>query len=648
MNKKIFYGAAIWLLGSSVLFAQESTVEEKVNELEEVVISDAKIKLKRTESGKVITKITSQELERSQGQSAAMILNRVAGIEINGSDSNAGQNLGYYVRGSRNRQVVIRIDGITVSDPSSSAGDFDLRLLAVNQIKEIEILKGASSTLYGSGASAAVINITTKNAGKSAIAANFSTSIGTNQSQEDQDYDAREFFNYAAIHGTLGRFDYQASFGNQFTDGLSAVEAEGAKSDPFSKYNVLAKIGYAFSDRFKVQVLGNLDKYRADFDNGGLIDGENHSESRQLRIGSNWKYTYANEKGSINFINSYAVLDREIDSDFPTVYDSKIHTFDLYNTYNFNNVLHTVIGVNGSNSDFSLQNIPFGEDSLRETINSDDADFDIVDPYLNVVYTSDFGLNINAGARLNIHSAYGEQVVYNFNPSYTYSFGNNYIKGLASYSTAYITPSLFQLYDTAFASGNPDLDPESSTTIEGGIELSHQKKARVSVVYFNRAIDDMIIFDSTTFSNINANDEVEVDGIEVEVGTKFFGDKLSVNANYTYTNIDKLTDNIRIPEHKINASLGYAFGEKTFTSLSYQYNTKRTDTDFSNVDPVTFAPTPVELDAFGVLDFYINHKVGKHLVLFGGVNNITNEDYQEIFGFNTRGRNVKIGLELNF
>jgi len=54
------------------------------------------------------------------------------------------------------------------------------------------------------------------------------------------------------------------------------------------------------------------------------------------------------------------------------------------------------------------------------------------------------------------------------------------------------------------------------------------------------------------------------------------------------------------------------------------------------------------LDEFGLLDFYISHKLIKNMTIFAAINNITNEDYQEIFGFNTRGRNARIGFSLDF
>jgi vitamin B12 transporter len=83
------------------------------------------------------------------------------------------------------------------------------------------------------------------------------------------------------------------------------------------------------------------------------------------------------------------------------------------------------------------------------------AKFNLMDPYATLVYNSDFGFNLSVGSRFNTHSEYGNQMVYNFNPSF--SFDTLPLKILASYSTAYITPSLYQLYGPY---GNLELTPE--------------------------------------------------------------------------------------------------------------------------------------------------------------------------------------------
>ncbi len=651
MNKKNFFWTVFLALGTSFVFGQETQVNEEVTELEEVIISDSKFELKREQSGKVITKIGAKELERSQGQSVANVLSRVAGVVINGNNSGAGKDLGYIIRGGRNRQVVIRVDGVTVSDPSILSGEFDLRLLSVNQVKEIEILKGASSTLYGSGAGTAVINITTKQESKEKIAANFQSSIGTNQSQDKVNYDINEFTNLTSVNGTLGKVSYLASFSNQYTDGISSAKkleentsVSNFGDDATSKYNVNARLGYRFNSNLKLGFFGNLDQFSSDLDSGAGVDGENKSSNRQLRAGANLEYKYPN--GSLTLITSYALLDREFKTDFPSKSESRFYTFDVYNKYNFNNEIYTVIGVNGSNSDYNGFNASGRNAILLQTINDNQADFDIVDPYINAVYSSDFGLNINAGARLNVHSTYGTHIVYNVNPSYTYKLNNNYIKGLASYSTAYITPSLFQLYAAGF--GNKDLNPEENTTIETGIEFSSNKKHVFSLVYFTRFEKNFVDFVDTgnfVFQYQNVDEDFTTRGLEFEANSKLLDDKLSLRGNFTYTKVDEDVSNIRIPEYAINANVGYQLTNKTYTSLSYQYSDKRDDNFYNNV---TFASEPKTLDAYHLLDFYISHQLMNNFNIFGAVSNITNENYQEVFGYSTRGRNVRVGFSLKF
>ena len=164
MKKKLWY--AVVLLTTALVNAQLKQDSTKVEQLEEVVITDSRFPLKREHSGKTIIKITTEELQRNQGKTIAEVINTKSGIEINGSRSNAGQNLSAFIRGGNNRQVLVLIDGIQVSDPSTLTNNFDLRLLDIHQIESVEIIKGASSTLYGNGAATAVINIVTKKEAK--------------------------------------------------------------------------------------------------------------------------------------------------------------------------------------------------------------------------------------------------------------------------------------------------------------------------------------------------------------------------------------------------------------------------------------------------------------------------------------------------
>ncbi|MFN4764187.1 TonB-dependent receptor plug domain-containing protein [Gillisia sp. Q332] len=645
MYKKLWLCSAVLCTGLS--FSQQ-TENDTIESLEEIVLIDSKFELKRENSGKVVTKITAKELERASGQTIPDVINRVSGIEINGSRSNDGQNLGYYVRGGRNREVVIMVDGVQLSDPSSISNDFDFRLLPLDQVASIEIIKGASSTLYGSGAAAAVINITTKEPVDKKIGLQVQSTFGTNQTQQNQDYDIAQFDNAVGLSGRLSDFNYQVNFSHRYSENMSAVKAQNEdlkfKDDPFSKQNVYARVGYKISDQLKFYFYGNFDEFSSSFDDAFMYaDADNKLNSEQFRTGSHWEATYKN--GSFIFSDSYSELKREIVSGFPNKYDSKVYAFDTYNKYIFHDKFHTVIGVNGIFSSFNSYNIPFGETEFQQSVSDEMANFDIVDPYVNVVYISGFGFNLNTGTRLNIHSEYGSNFVYNINPSYNFDLNEGRMKLLASYSTAYITPSLFQLFDSNY--GNGDLKPEDSRTLEAGFEYQLDK-ITFSGVYFRRNSENFIDFVTVDPENFiseyqNISEEFTSKGVEVEVSIELL-ENLNFSGNYTFTEAAERFA-LRIPKHKINAGLHFQISKNTFTSLNYQFNDTRTDRFFNNE---TFESEQVALESFNILDFHINHRISDHVKLFGGVTNITNESYEEIYRFNSRGRNAKIGVALNF
>ena len=642
MNKKskVF---GMLCIGISIFgFAQQSVDSTTVEQLDEVVITDSKFKMKRENSGKVITKITQSELQYLQGKSISEIINATAGIEINGTKSNAGQNLSYFIRGGRNRQVLILIDGIAVTDASQIANDYDLRLLSADQVESIEILKGASSTLYGSGAATAVINITLKKAAKDKVSASFRTVMGTNQSQKDDNYSIDNFNNSVSINGTLKKFNYLASFGNQYTNGFSAV-TNGTESDVFNGIHGNLKLGYKLSNAFRFSIYGSFDKIKADFDDGFLfLDADNISKSNQYRIGVSTVYNY--KSGNLTLNAAKNTIERDITSSFPAQFNADSYTFDIFNRYNFDSKFYTVLGVNGSENKMESFTIPFGSSNLEQSINPDTAKFTIIDPYTNVVYISDFGLNINAGIRLNNHSEYGSHLVYSINPSFKKDMDFGYIKGITSYSTAYITPSLYQLFEPTY--GNAELQPEENETIEVGAEVSIKDRATFSVVYFNRNETNFIDFvdlGGFVFQYENIDESFTASGIEFTADYKLFK-ALKLNVNLTYTKVEEDLK-LRIPELKANLRFDYQACESTFLSLNYQFNDDRTDAVFNSA---TFTNDEIVLDSYSLLDLYISHKLIKNkMTIFASLSNVFNEEYQELFGYNTKGRNINIGFNLN-
>ena len=327
-------------------------------------------------------------------------------------------------------------------------------------------------------------------------------------------------------------------------------------------------------------------------------------------------------KGSIHLNAAYTDYESVANDTFgESVTKGSNWVLDVYNKYVFGEQFYTILGVN------------YIKD---EAIFADEVDFTIVDPYANMVYVSDFGFNLNAGARLNNHSEYGNHFVYNVNPSYVFDTENGYVKLMGSYATSYITPNLTQLFG-AFG-GNPALEPEENSTIEGGIEFKLNNSFRISTVYFDRNETNTIGYDAN-FMSINVADEINANGVEVEA-TWLPLANLSFNVNYTFT--ERKGDNaIRIPKHKANVSLWYRFCESTDASLTYAYTGERFDTDFTTFSDLALEP-------FSLLNISIRHElINNKLNVFLNVDNLLNEDYRELLGFTTRGRNFRVGLNLN-
>jgi vitamin B12 transporter len=198
--KKEKNNAAIKWIAKGVLFCISFTTygqidSVKTHHLDEVVITATKFSKNQSETGKEVSIIDEVQLERSAGKDLAQLLNEQVGIVVNGANSNTGKDKSVYLRGAKGEHTLILIDGMTVNDPSGNGGAYDLRLISLDQIKRIEILKGSQSTLYGSDAIAGVINIITKKGGTKPFGVNGNIGYGT----------YKTFKGNAGINGRLGQ-----------------------------------------------------------------------------------------------------------------------------------------------------------------------------------------------------------------------------------------------------------------------------------------------------------------------------------------------------------------------------------------------------------------------------------------------------------
>ena len=635
MQKQVlFAGALAWSFVSTTLFAQEEK-KEKVEFLEEVVVTATKFETNTKNVGKIIYTITQETIKNNAGKTISDLLNEIPGVEINGNFSTKGQNLGYYIRGGRNRQVAILINGVAVNDPSSFNGDFDLRQIDINQIERIEVLKGASSTLYGTGAATGVINILLKKASKKEFAATFTSSIGTNTSSEDTRFAGDTYMTSLNMNGTLKNVDYLLALSANSSNGLSAAESTTNtlfEEDAFTRKNVLLNLNFHINNQLKIGVNSSYNQFFTDFDGTDYdpvtyeatpADRDNRLKSVQKRFGVHADYKYA--KGMLKVRTFFTGIQRN-ETPSEDYFKGEVYGLDVFNNYKINSKYSFLVGFTAQSQDMLQQ-------TAYSAIEKGSGKQHFYDPYVSFNYNSNVGFHLNAGTRLNIHSEYNQNVVFNVNPSYNFRFLDSDAKIFASYSTAFVTPTLSEIFTKL-----PSIDallPEEDVTIEGGFELLFSKKLVLNATYFHREETNKIGYDPISYQTMNDFGTFSAKGVETEITFKA-SDKMQLSANYTFIDRDESLL-LKIPQNKFFVKAAYHLLTDTFTSLSYRFvdATK----DFGNV----------ALPSYQLVDFFVHHQLLEDTVTFyGSVTNLFNEDFQEIAGYTTRGRNYNIGLRLQF
>lgn len=618
------------MIGSH-LHAQETTSSQPPDSLsrtlDEVVITATRFPKKLSETGKVVTVIDRSDLDRAGGKDIAQILNEQAGLFVNGANSNPGKDKSVYLRGSRTAYTVILINGIPVNDPTGIGGAFDLRMLPVDQVERIEILKGAQSTLYGSDAVAGVINIITRNG--EGGPANFYGGLSAGN--------YKTLKAHAGLSGAIEGSSYNVSFLHQQSKGVP----EARDTSPVKTFPKNGFLNNAVSMDFDARIAKGLhvkpffrySYFTGTYSDGAFAPARNRFQSTLISAGSQVKYDLKN--GSVTGLFSFDDVNRNYTSGFgETPYAGDKKTAEVFGHHNLGRHFQALAG-------FRYDRFTMEQPSASVA----DTGISIASPYLLLFLKDLNGFNFELGARYNDHSQYGDNITYTINPSYLV---DDHIKIFANFGTAFKAPAIPELFGQW--GSNPNLKPEKSHTLEAGIQTSLlSERLDLRAVYFKRKIKDVIDYDANfTYTNYDVQND---QGFEVEPTFKL-NDKLNLKLFYAFVDGEVTTSTgvkdtiynnlIRRPKHSLGANIGYKVTESLFISTHVGYFGKRDDLFYNSS---TFTNDLIRLDAYMLWDAYAEYSLArKKLRLFAQVNNILDADYYEVYGFTTLGTNFTAGF----
>ena len=611
---------------------------QKDSTLADVTISAPKYPEKLARTGKVVSVVSAEMIQANQGKSLGEILQQTVGVAVLGARSAPGTNQEIYVRGANTGHVLLLMDGFPMNDPSHISSVMDWNLIPLANIERIEILKGGQSTLYGSDAMAAVINLVTKKNVKGVNIVLQGGGLGTHQEQ-------------VSWSTSQGNNQLQIQAQNYATDGFSSAKiATGeAEADGFRQQSLGLKWGR------NLEKMGNLDfsystqLYQGNSDNGPFVDdrdftskASSHSFRGQYQV-KNWTVRAFQD-----------LIHREFKNDSTNVAANAFSSFSLSSYAGLNQGLESFVKIpvkeNATfliGAEYRRQKTEQGDFSISEYGNYTSPELTEQQKSQQIIGTYatfqqswvKFGYEV--GTRWNVQSTFGNYFTYNLNPYWAIS---QTAKLFGNYYTSFKTPSIYQL---ASPYGNLDLQPEQGETIELGVEKKF-KSWKIRFVGFQNEVNQGIVFQSMDvepFGKYQNISRQKTQGVEFELGYQTA--KFQADFNYTYLKgemIDRdstYSSLIRRPSNAWNLNLQAKISKKWSAGLSNQYVGQRTDYFY---DESSYSVKANPMDAYLWTDVSIYFQINRNWKLSGLLKNALNQEITEITGYSGQPRNVQISL----
>ena len=635
------------LLFSSQLYAQTDSTKN----LNEVVVTATRFPIKQSLTGKVVTVISKEQLERNNGKTLTEVLNTQAGIIVNGSSNVLGTNQDVYVRGAAAGKTLILLDGVPVYDASGISGAFDMNFISIDQVERVEILKGSQSTLYGSDAIAAVINVISKKGGAKKI--NVTSNLG-----------AGSYNTYKAafgLNGTVKQTNYNIQYSKLYSKGFSTAQDQTGNGnfdkDGMDENVFRANISQKIKDKILIRFNTQFSKYKTDGDAGQFKDDADYTiTTKNALAGIGADYTIG--KSVLHFNYNYNTTKRTYLDDSTSrggfsyyskgEYTGRSHFAELYSNVAVTKKIDVLAGVDYRNqlTDQSYTSVSMFGPYNSPTLSDDSVKVNQFGAFASLVVKNISGFNVELGGRYNNFNKYGNVFTFSFNPSYVI---NNSIKIFGNISSGFKAPSLYQVY-SEYRNPNIELSPEKSLSVEGGIQY-YKDNINLRAVYFSRNIKNNILFYSAgapTYASYYINADKQKDkGLELEASVDF--GKVNLTANYV--NLDGYIETkagakdtsyfnlYRRPRQTINLNVGIAICKSWNVNLGIQSVSKRYE--------AVYAAKPVEMPAYYTWNLYSTYTITKNIKAFVDLKNITDEKYSEVRGYNSRRFNFMAGVNLS-
>ena len=598
----------ICMLPSLILANQDAIESVEVLDEQSLLFDDipsvfgaSKYEQKTTEAPASVTIITAGEIQKYGYQTLADILQSVRGFVIGNDRNYTLSNLrGFGPPGDYNNRILFLLDGRRINDPLYDAVGLDHEFIAdIDLIKQVEVIRGPGSSLYGTNALFGVVNVITKS-GRDFKGSETALSYGEFDSKKGRITYGNKFNNgvEALISATSFESDgdddlFFPEFNDPTTNNGVAENADNEENESF-----FAKLSYkdftfqaAYNDREKriptASYGTEFNDPRSRTEDATIQLKLNHAHNFSNLVSLSSELFYGEYDYDGDFVYDYGLADLVVNQDYSK---AKWWGGELQLTVNSFDKHTLVLGGEFTDA-FQLDQ---GNGDLDVYLDEDHDAFDW-GIYLQDEYQLSNNVVISAGLRHDDNNEYGGETNPRIGFIYNPKLGTT-LKLL--YGTAYRAPNAYeQYYNDDFATTKPalDLDSEKIQTIEFVLEQSITDEVRGVFNLFHYDADDLItlVLDPADGLLIFDNaDEVEANGVEFELEGKWlngWSGRLSYSLQET---IDRATHSqfVNAPKQLAKANIIIPFfSERLFSGVEVQYVDDRKTVQDTSASSYTIA-----------------------------------------------------------
>lgn len=627
----------------AVAFAQQAS---DTTVLRPVVISATRAPIDKRTAPATVTIISGADLKARGIATVGDALAMVPGLAVAQSGS-FGATTALFARGGESDYVKVLIDGVPLNNPG---GVFDFATLTTDNLERIEVVRGPASVVYGSDAVAGVVHLVTRRGtgpargvvdvrggtygtvDGSATVAGASSSVGYSFG--------------AASRQTDGIHDFNNDFWNRTFSGRLSIATAGTSVDLTGR-----RTDATF--HFPTDGSGFIVDSNAVHRDGRTVLGL--AAARRLSRSVNVELNAATTRldgGSSNQPDSpgdsIGLYGRD---------DSRVErrSVDVRGSYQAGTLATLTVGASiereqartASESQFGSFPATFATFAAHRTNEA---------AYAELIASAGARLTLTASGRYDDNATYGAFVTGRASAAWDV-LPNATVR--ATVGNAFKAPAFDETFSSTFTVGNPQLDPERTTSWEAAAEYRLGDRVSLGATYFDQRFRDLIQYvfgdESTGFRGTNENlGAASARGLELEaraprVGSMDLGASVTLlrtrvtdagnGAFGTFVNGERL---LRRPGQTATLTAGYRIGAASRLGAAVRYMGERDDRDFANDVRVTL-PSYTLLDLSGEIALGRVSNTLSPMTLTLRVENALDRTYEPTFGFAAPGRTVLIG-----